>query len=157
MRHHRLLAAAAMVSTLALAACSGGGGGGKSPTAPEGPQAALATSHGTVTVFTNGVPFDPSKALAAIDAGYAKARTQVGSRADDIRLDGMAISMKPGTFNGAVGQYHPNSDLVDVAKGVENVLTHELQHRFCHRLGNSGDCCTYQDHSGGYDLTCKAQ
>jgi hypothetical protein len=148
--------AAILVATLGLGACSSGGGGGASPTAAEGPQATLATAYGTVTVLTNGNPFDAGRALQAIDAGYAKARTQVGSRIDSVRLDGMAISVKPGVFNGAVGQYHPNSDLVDVAQGVENVITHELQHRFCHRLGNSGSCCTLQDHSGGFNLACEA-
>lgn len=153
---HLLLHAATVIATLTLAACSGGGGRAAGPTAPTGPQATLATSYGTVTIFTNGHPFDANRALAAIDAGYARARTQVGGKADQVSLDGMAISMQPGTFNGAVGQYHPDSDLVEVALGVENVINHELQHRFCHRLGHSGDCCTYQDHSGGYDLSCKA-
>jgi hypothetical protein len=153
----RSLFALTLATTLSLAACSSGGGGGTGPTAPVGPQAALSTPYGTVTVFTNGNEFDPNRALAAIEAGYAKARTQVGNRIDPVRLDGMAISVKPGTFNGAVGQYHPNQDVVDVAQGIENVITHELQHRFCHRLGNSGECCTYQDHSGGFDLACRAQ
>jgi hypothetical protein len=158
MRHihrHRFVAIALVAGS--LIACGGsGGGGGNGPTAPAGPQATLATPYGTVTVFTNGNAFDPNKALAAIENGYAKARNQVGGSIDRVSLDGMAISMKPGTFNGAVGQYHAQSDLIEVALGVENVITHELQHRFCHRLGHSGDCCTYQDHSGGYDLSCKA-
>jgi hypothetical protein len=156
MRHinrQRLVAATVLATT--LVACGGSGGGASSPTAPAGPQATLGTPYGTVTIFTNGQPFDTTKALAAIEAGYSKARGQVGGSIDRVSLDGMAISMKPGTFNGAVGQYHPQSDMVEVALGVENVLSHELQHRFCHRLGHSGDCCTYQDHSGGYDLSCK--
>ena len=41
-----------------------------------------------------------------------------------------------------------------MAQSYESVLNHELQHRFCHALGHSGDCCTYQDHPNGYDLTC---
>lgn len=159
MRQNRQLLSvtATFVITLLLGACGGGGGGSTGPTAPQGPQGTLSTKYGTVTVFTNGVAFDADRAIAAIEAGYSKARTQIGGRVDHVRLDGMAISLKPGVFNGAVGQYHPNQDIVDVAQGVENVLTHELQHRFCHRLGHSGDCCTYQDHSGGYDLSCRAQ
>src|SRR5437764_1699061 len=145
-RHLQLAAAA--TPALPLAACSGGGGA-KSPTAPAGPQATLATAYGTVTVFTQGNDFDPNRATAAIEAGYARARAQVGSRIDSVSLDGMSVQVAPGTFGGeynAVGQYFTDSDTVEMAKGVENVLTHELQHRFCHKLGYSGDCCTYQDH-----------
>jgi hypothetical protein len=42
-----------------------------------------------------------------------------------------------------------------MAQGIENVLDHELQHRFCHQLGHSGSCCTLQDHPGGFDLSCQ--
>jgi hypothetical protein len=149
------LAAFAAATALTLTACGGGGGGPSSPTESKGPQAALATSRGTITVITNGNAFDPNRAVAAIEAGYDKARAQIGSDVDRIRLDGMVVEVQPGVFNGAVGQYLPSSDTVDVAQGVENVLTHELQHRFCHNLGNSGDCCTLQDHANGYDLQCR--
>ena len=140
---------------LLISACSGSSSGG--PATPDGPQATLETSYGTITVYTNGNGFDAGRAVAAIEAGYAKARSQVGSRADAVRLDGMAVAVQPGVFRGAVGQYHPNTDLVDVAQGVENVLTHELQHRFCHKLGRSGECCTLQDHAAGFDLQCRQQ
>jgi hypothetical protein len=148
--------AVAVAAAFALTACSGGGGP-SSPTEPKGPQAALATQYGTVTVLTNGNTFDAGRAEAAIQAGYDKARAQIGGAVDGIRLDGMVLAVEPGVFNGAVGQYHPNSDTVRLAQGVENVITHELQHRFCHNLGHSGACCTYQDHSGGYDLQCRQQ
>jgi hypothetical protein len=148
----RLVSALALTAT--FAACSGSGGG-KSPSAASGPQATIATAYGTVTIYTNGHAFDPTRAVAAIEAGYDRARQQVGSRVDNVRVDGMGISVQPGVFRGAVGQYHTDRDLVEVAQGVENVLTHELQHRFCHKLGRSGDCCTYQDHSGGFDLQCQ--
>ena len=147
--------AAIALTTLAVAGCSGSSG--RAPTAAGGPEATIATAYGTITVYTNGHAFDPDRAVAAIEAGYAKARTQIGSRADGVRLDGLGISVQPGVFRGAVGQYHPERDLVDMAQGVENVITHELQHRFCHKLGRSGDCCTYQDHSGGFDLQCQVQ
>lgn len=147
---------AALVAAVALGACAGGGGPG-SPTEPKGPSASLATKHGAITVLTNGNAFDADRAITAIEAGYDKARAQVGDNVDRIRLDGLVVSVQPGVFNGAVGQYHSGSDTVDVAQGVENVLTHELQHRFCHNLGNSGDCCTYQDHANGYDLQCHRQ
>jgi hypothetical protein len=149
--------AAALAAAFALSACGGSGGGPSSPTETNGPQATLATKRGTVMVLTNGNSFDPDRAVAAIEAGYAKARTQIGDRVDNIRLDGMVLEVQPGTFNGAVGQYHSNSDRVEIAQGVENVLAHELQHRFCHNLGNAGECCTYQDHSNGYDLQCHRQ
>ena len=148
------LVALTLAATL-YAGCSGSSGGG--PTAAKGPEATLATSYGTITVYTNGYAFDADRAVAAIEEGYARARQQVGSRADGVRLDGMGVSVQPGVFRGAVGQYHAASDLVDVAQGVENVLAHELQHRFCHKLGRAGDCCTYQDHSGGFDLQCRPQ
>ena len=150
----RFQLAAAVAAAVSLAACSGGGG--PSPTEPTGSQtAAFATKHGTLTLLTNGNAFDAGRAEAAIEAGYDKARAQIGGAVDGIRLDGMVLSVEPGVFDGAVGQYHPNSDTVRMAQGVENVITHELQHRFCHNLGNSGDCCTYQDHSNGYDLQCR--
>jgi hypothetical protein len=153
---HRTLQqiAVALLTALALGACAGSGGGPSSPMEPKGPQAGLATKRGTIRVVTNGNAFDADRAIAAIEAGYDRARTQVGDRVDNIRLDGMVLEVQPGVFNGAVGQYHASNDTVDIAQGVENVLTHELQHRFCHNLGNAGDCCTFQDHSNGYDLEC---
>jgi len=157
MRHsNRLATALAIPVVLALTACGGGSGGGaKGPTEASGPAATLATSHGTITIYTNGNSFDANRAAAAIEAGYDKARAEVGPRIDGIRLDGMTVSVQKTVYDGAaVGQYLPQSDTVESAVGVENVLTHELQHRFCHNLGNSGDCCTYQDHANGYDLQC---
>lgn len=153
-RNRSLRVATALAATVALAACSGSGRSA-GPTATSGPQATLSTAYGTVTVYTNGNPFDAGRAAEAIEAGYARARAQVGSRVDTIRLDGMAVSVQPGVFSGAVGEYHSSRDLIEMAQGVENVLNHELQHRFCHKLGLSGACCTYQDHAGGYDLQCK--
>ena len=153
---HRLATAFAIPVVLVLTACGGGGGGAKAPTEASGPVATLATSHGAITVYTNGNSFDAGRASAAIDAGYDKARAQIGARIDNVRLDGMTISVEKSVYDGAaVGQYLPESDTVEAAVGVENVLTHELQHRFCHNLGHSGDCCTYQDHAHGYDLQCR--
>ncbi len=153
--HRQLQIAAALTATLALVAC-GGSGGPSSPTEPKGPAATMVTTHGTITVITNGNPFDADRAVASIEAGYDKARAQVGSKVDGIRLDGMVISVETSVYDGAaVGQYMPGSDTVETAVGVENVLTHELQHRFCHNLGHSGDCCTYQDHAQGYNLQCQ--
>lgn len=150
----RLQLAAAVLAAVSFAACSGGGGA-SSPTEPTGSSmAALATKHGTLTVLTNGNSFDAGRAEAAIEAGYDKARAQIGGVIDGITLDGLVLAVEPGVFNGAVGQYHPSSDTLRMAQGVENVITHELQHRFCHNLGNSGDCCTYQDHASGFDLQC---
>ena len=137
-----------------LAACSSGGSG---PTAPSGPQASLATSWGPVTVFTNGHAFDADRALASIENGYSRARAQVGSGADSISLAGLAISVTTQEALGAYGEYHADRDVIDMAQGIENVLSHELQHRFCHELGRSGSCCTLQDHPNGFDLNCSAR
>ena len=155
MRYFPASALFAILTSIGLLAtgCSGGGGG-SNPVAPAGPTAALQTSWGSVTVSTNGNPFNFDKADASVQRGYDKARSQIGAQADSLRLDGLQISVQDGTFDGAVGEYHPNHDVIEMAAGVENVIAHELQHRFCHQLGNSGPCCTYQDHPGGYDLSC---
>lgn len=135
---------------LLIFGCSNG------PTEPSEPQATLATPFGTVTVLSKGNAFDADRAVQAIEAGYSKARAQVGNSIDAVRLDGLTIQVEPGVFGaGAVGRYYPESDMVQIAQGVENVLTHELQHRFCRNLGNSGDCCTFQDHHPGYNLSCQ--
>ncbi|HEV8628753.1 MAG TPA: hypothetical protein VGV61_00450 [Thermoanaerobaculia bacterium] len=158
MSHARRLAfAASLAASFTVVACGGGGGGPSSPTEPGATSAGvLATKRGNVTVFTNGNAFDSGKAVAAIESGYDKARQQIGPAVDNIRLDGMSVTIETSVYGGgAVGQYLPASDTVEVAVGVENVIAHELQHRFCRNLGHSGDCCTYQDHNHGFDLQCR--
>jgi hypothetical protein len=158
MSHARRLAFAACLATsFSLVACGGGGGGPHSPTEPAATSSAvLPTKFGNINVYTNGNSFDADRAVSAIEAGYQKARQQVGPAVDGIRLDGLSVNVETSVYGGAaVGQYLPGSDTVEVKVGVENVLTHELQHRFCRNLGHSGDCCTYQDHAHGYDLQCR--
>lgn len=136
---------------LAAVACSGSS---SSPTEPMSGESVLSTPYGTARVITNGCPFDPAAAVEAVEAGYAQARAQIGNEADLIGFDGAVVLLHPGTFDGAVGRYSPRQDEIEVAQGIERVLRHELQHRFCYRLGLPRDCCFYQDHPGGYDLHC---
>lgn len=144
--------AALLMTALFSAACSGSD---KSPTASSSPKLTLHTQWGDATVLTNGHAFDPDRALAAIERGYDRARVQIGDTADAVSISGLGIVVKPGPFAGAIGEYHSRSDLIEIAQGIENVLAHELQHRFCHQLGNGGSCCSYQDHPGGFDLRCQ--
>lgn len=126
-----------------------------SPTEPTGLSAsAIMTAYGTVRLDTGGCDFDPAEARAAIDRGYDQARSQIGAHADSISLDGLLVVVHPGPFDGAVGRYSPADDVVEMAEGVERVLRHELQHRFCYELNRSQECCLLQDHPGGYDLFC---
>ncbi|HEX2254545.1 MAG TPA: hypothetical protein VHQ65_14850 [Thermoanaerobaculia bacterium] len=139
------------VLALALAACSGGGG----PTDPGGADLVLETSYGTLRVATGGNPFDPGEALRAIENGYAQASAQLGANASLDSLSGLRIVVRPGIFEDAYGMYHPRHDEIEMAAGVERVLRHELQHRFCYRMGHPDDCCLLVDHPGGYDLACR--
>ena len=153
---HAVPLALALFFLLAGAACSGGS---SSPTEPNGVSApisasAIMTAHGMVRVETNGHLFDPAAAEAAIERGYDKARAQIGSYADNFSVDGLLLIVHAGPFDGAVGRYRSSDDVIEMAEGVENVLSHELQHRFCHQLGRDSECCRLQDHPGGYDLLC---
>jgi len=136
---------------LAAVACSGSS---SSPTEPTSGESVLSTPHGAARVVTNGCAFDPAAAVDAVEAGYAQARAQIGNEADLMSFDGVVVLLHPGPFDGAVGRYSPREDEIEVAQGVERVLRHELQHRFCYHLGLPRDCCFYQDHPGGYDLHC---
>ena len=133
-----------------LTGCSEGSG----PTAPGAPSAALSTPYGVAYVAVEGNAFDPAEANAAVERAYAQARTQIGAAADGISIDGMRIRVRAGYFDNAVGMYHPSDDEVEMATGMERVLRHELQHRFCYKLRRPSDCCLHQDHPGGYDLFC---
>jgi hypothetical protein len=135
---------------LAVVACSGA----SSPTEPANFDTVLSTPYGSARVVANGCAFDLAAARDAVEAGYAQARSQIGREADLMSFDGVVIIMHPGPFDGAVGRYSPKHDHIEVAEGVERVLRHELQHRFCYMRGESRDCCFYQDHPNGYDLHC---
>lgn len=151
MRTLSLLSTTALL-LLTATGCSDGGSG---PTAPVGGGLVLQTSYGAVTIDTGGNDFDPAEAVAAIERGYAQARDQIGEAADRHRLDGMGVVIRGELSQAAYGVYHPSTDQVEVQTGVERVLRHELQHRFCYRLNLPEECCYYQDHPGGYDLKCK--
>lgn len=142
-------------SALVLGACSGGSGPG-SPTDPGGDPTSvltLSTSWGDVAVATGGHAFDPGRALASIEEGYAKARDQVGERVDGIRLDPYRITIMPADWE-LNGQHLRDRREIRMRVGVENVLEHELQHFFAWELGRFSDCRTYQDHPNGFDLHC---
>jgi len=137
---------------LAAAGCSDGGAG---PTAPTGAGIVIQTSYGPVQVDTGGHDFDPAEAVEAIERGYAQAREQIGAAADRHTLNGMRVVVRSQLSQPAYGVYHPASDQVEVLTGVERVLRHELQHRFCYRMNLPEECCFLQDHPGGYDLSCR--
>lgn len=143
---------------LVLVACGGGSGGGPAtPTDPgPGTTLSLSTDWGDVTVYTNGLPFDPSAARTAIAAGYEKGRAQIGDHVDRFRLDGYHIAVMPADWaNGSLyGQHLRAQREIRMRTGVERVLTHELQHVFAWDLGRFDDCKVYQDHPHGYDLLC---
>lgn len=144
-----------LCATLALGACSGGSGP-SSPTDPGGDSTSvltLPTSWGDVPVVTGGHEFDPGRALASIEEGYAKARAQVGTNIDGIRLDQYRITVMPEDWE-LNGQHLRDRREIRMRLGVENVLEHELQHFFAWELGRFSDCRTYQDHPNGFDLHC---
>lgn len=154
LRFSRSLAILALV--FALTGCSGGSS--SSPTDPgdgggSGPVLALSTSWGDVTVDTGGQPFDPGRALASIEDGYAKARRQVGGEVDGIRIDSYRITIMPADWN-LNGQHLRDRREIRMRVGIENVLEHELQHLFAWELGRHSECRTYQDHPNGFDLHC---
>jgi len=152
----RTLTTLSTTALLLLAAgCSGGGAGPTAPIAETGAGVVLSTSYGTVHVDVGDCAFDPAKAIDAIERGYAQARQQIGPEADRHRLDGVRVVVRTELSQPAYGVYHPNSDQIEVLEGVENVLRHELQHRFCYRMDLPEECCYLQDHPGGYDLRCK--
>ena len=157
MRDHASQIVSALLVLSLLGACSGSD---SSPTAPETPAPArtLPTRWGTVGVSTGdcgAVDFD---LLAdSLERGYERARAQVGSVVDTIRLDGLTLSGHRNLECGgtaAYGCYYFHQDLVRFRCGSENVMNHELQHRFCDRLKNPCDC-TMTDHAGGFDLSCQ--
>ena len=150
------------VALLFLFACSGSG---SSPTEPPTPVAAagatqksLSTQWGSISLFAgNCDSVDYDQITASVERGYERAREQVGSVVDSIRLDGMVMSGDQNLVcagTAAYGCYFFDRDTVYFRCGSENVINHELQHRFCDRLGNSCDC-TQTDHAGGNDLNCQ--
>lgn len=141
---------------LAAGACSGGSGAG-SPTDPGGGGSTsvltLSTSWGDVAIVTDGHPFDPGRALASIEHGYAKAREQIGDEVDRYRIDQYRITVMPADWE-LNGQHLRDRREIRVRAGIENVLEHELQHFFAWELDRFSDCRTYQDHPQGFDLHC---
>lgn len=145
-----------VIMLLAVPAVGCSGGSATSPTAPtgDGSVVSLATPWGTIPVQTGGLWCDPEEALASIEEGYEKARRQLGGAADAIRLDGYRIVIMPEDWH-LNGEHVRDRRELRVRAGVERVLEHELQHLFAWELGRSGDCRTYQDHPGGFDLLCR--
>lgn len=145
-----------LVLVLAVAGCSGGSA--STPTAPSGadsgPVMALSTSWGDITIDTQGRPVDVGRLLASIEDGYGKGRRQIGDEIDRFRLDSYRITVMPADW-GLNGEHLRDRREIRMRTGVENVLEHELQHLFAWELGRFGDCRTYQDHPGGFDLTCR--
>lgn len=145
-----------LVLTFALAACSGGSGGPSSPTDPSGAgglTASLSTPWGVLEFDTQGHPVDFDRALRSVTGGFDKARAQIGSRADGFRVDGYRVKVMPASWE-LNGQHLRSSREIRMRAGVESVLEHELQHMFAWELDRFGDCKSYQDHPGGYDLHC---
>jgi predicted metal-dependent phosphoesterase TrpH len=144
-----------LTATLVLGGCSGGSGASH-PTDPGGDSTSvftLPTSWGDVAVVIGGHEFDPGRALASIEEGYAKARAQMGTRIDGIRLDEYRIIIMPEDWE-LQGQHLRDRREIRMRLGVENVLEHELQHFFAWELGRFSDCRTFQDHPNGFDLHC---
>ncbi|HUF79469.1 MAG TPA: hypothetical protein VMR44_11195 [Thermoanaerobaculia bacterium] len=140
---------------LTFAACSGGSGGSASPTGPSaGPVAVLSTQWGDVTVETNGYPVNFDKALDSVIEGYERARGQIGTRVDGMRLDGYRVVVMPPNWE-LNGQHLRSSREIRMRAGIERVLVHELQHLFAWELDRFSDCKTQQDHPEGYDLHCR--
>jgi len=143
-----------------LLGCGGGGSGGGGPVGPTDPMQSsvleLSTDWGNLTIYPNGHPFDADKALAAIVAGYAKGREQIGGEVDGFRLDGYHVMVMPEDWaNGSLcGQHLRAEREIRIRVGVEQVLTHELQHMFAWDLNRFDDCKVLQDHAHGYDLHC---
>jgi hypothetical protein len=145
-----------LVLALGLAACSGGSGGSSSPTDPGagGPSASLSTQWGELVFQTQGHAVDFDRALQSVTEGYDKARAQIGARADGLRLDGYRVTVMPASWE-LNGQHLRSTREIRMRAGVENVLEHELQHLFAWELDRHNDCKTYQDHPGGFDLSCR--
>lgn len=149
-----LIVAVALVALVA-GGCSGGSGASASPTVPDAPTSfQLNTQWGSVAVLTNGHEVDLDRALASLEAGYAKARRQIGDEADRISLAGYRIEVMPESWE-LNGEHLRSERKILMRAGIEHVLEHELQHLFAWELSRPSTCRTYQDHAGGYDLHCR--
>lgn len=149
-----ILAAALFLLTVA-AGCSGGSGASAGPTAPGAPEMLrLDTRWGSVAVVPNGHDVDLHRALASLEAGYEKARQQIGERADELSIAGYRIEVMPESWD-LNGEHLRDQRKILMRAGVEHVLEHELQHLFAWELSRPSTCRTYQDHAGGYDLHCR--
>ena len=156
-------ALAACVFLTILGSCSGSGSSPTEPASPAAPVVANATHRSVATQWGNlqlntgdCSEVDLDQIVASIDEGYARARRQVGSVVDSIRLDGLIMTGYQDLSCGGIasyGCYFFAQDVVRFRCGSENVINHELQHRFCDRLSNPCDC-TQTDHPGGNDLSC---
>ncbi len=138
-------------------ACSGSS---SSPTAPptQASSIKVATQWGAIALSTGACgEVDTDLLVDSVIKGYQRARAVAGSVVDSITLEGMTMRGEPdlkcrGTA--AYGCYFFNRDQVLFRCGYENVIEHELQHRFCDQLKRPCDC--YQtDHPGGVDLNCQ--
>lgn len=156
MRHQVRSTLIACLVVILSGACSGSG---SSPTEPSAasPKQSVATQWGNIALSPGDCgPVDIDRIVDSVERGYERARGDVGSAVDSIRLDGLTMIGKQNLVcagTAAYGCYFFDQDLVRFRCGSENVVNHELQHRFCDRL-NSGCDCYKVDHAGGYDLNC---
>jgi len=138
-------------------ACSGSS---SSPTAPptQAPSIKVATQWGPIDLSTGECgQVDTDLLVDSVIKGYQRARAAAGSVVDSITLEGMTMHGQADlkcSGTAAYGCYFFNRDQVLFRCGYENVIEHELQHRFCDQLKRPCDC--YQtDHPGGVDLNCQ--
>lgn len=133
------------LATLAAAltlACNGTGG----PTAPDS-YLRVATKHGTVAVDPAA---DPAAVVAAIEAGWARARTRTTNPAklDRHTVEGWIVLVNADLpSRGLAGRYL--GTIVEIAPGMERALDHESQHLLAERLALGEQCVRWQDHADG--------
>ena len=138
--------------------CSGSASSPTAPPAPTGTQSMVTTQWGSLSVQSGScTSVDLELLEESIDRAYARARETKGALIDSVRLDGLvAVGVANLDCGGvaAAGCYTFKKDRIQFRCGVENVMEHELQHRFCDRLDCPCDC-RLVDHSPGYDLNCR--
>jgi len=152
-----LLAMLLPIGLLLTFGCSGSSSSPTAPPAPTGTQSTVTTQWGSVSVQSGScTSVDLDLLAGSIDRAYSRAREIKGALIDSVRLDGLVAEGVANLDCGGVaaaGCYTFKKDRIQFRCGVENVMEHELQHRFCDRLDCPCDC-KLVDHSPGYDLNC---
>lgn len=149
---------AALVTIFAFSlACSGSK---SSPTSPvsQVPTIKVPTQWGAIAVTAGSCgDIDAERIVDSVTRGYTRAVEVAGSAVNSVTLEGMTMRGEidlecSGTA--AYGCYFFDRDQVLFRCGHENVVEHELQHRFCDQLDRPCDCYK-TDHAGGVDLNCQ--